>query len=235
MKSTEILKTINKNKKQMQANEDKILAFYMKDERRAAASAGKIEELHALRAEVKANEEDIRKLSNKNELLKIENSLLYDLMLQAVIDEALPHIENAIQKYNGKQYGERTREKIYEEVKKAGFSIWFSGYTTKTTIEINVLTPDGYTNREIPAAEIHTKYSAPFITEENTINYNSATTYTYYKKVENVKQAARDIKKAIEASRKAAEKAKEAKSALDALLPTKAKYNENFNEFCVKA
>lgn len=70
--------------------------------------------------EIKANAERAKELNSaaaEVELLRIENKILHDNARRALVAEVLPVILEELNKYSGKPYGEKTREKINNAVK----------------------------------------------------------------------------------------------------------------------
>ena len=81
--------------------------------------------------------------------------------------QVLPAFLEILQKYDGKKAGEKTREKISEEMRTAcGCSVWFErNYNSQKSEEAHIC---DFIRRE--QIDIYTKNRAAIIDEENTIN-----------------------------------------------------------------
>lgn len=87
-----------------------------------AANVGTIKDIDDMIKSAKYSElkePKIIKACEARELLKIENAILRDNARQALVSEVMPAIVEIFNKYAGKRYGEKTKEKINAECKAA--------------------------------------------------------------------------------------------------------------------
>ena len=79
------------------------------------------------------------------EALEIENLILRDNARQALVKEVLPAIVDIWNKYAGKRYGERTKEKIINACKEAvNCSIYIDRHSTSDDLHIVPLNSQGF-------------------------------------------------------------------------------------------
>ena len=136
------------------------------------------------------------------EVAKLEKIALilrhnYRVALAALV---LPAFLEILQKYGGKKAGEKTREKINEEMRTAcGCSLWFErNYCSQKSEVVHI----GKTIREAVNGEnidIYTKSRAVIIDEENTINGNLTADSLYINTgeyIDNPAQRLEEIEKA---------------------------------------
>lgn len=180
-----------------------------------SGDAERVEELEAKQEE--QNKKD-RKTCEKIEALQLENAFLRDNLEVSIIAEALPLIKKAFEPYEGKQYGEKTRDKIHEELRREGFSVWLDGFMNRDTINITPLNDQGFTNGMM-TVKLHSHYEAPYITSDNKIQLQGAEFRNATPYHENIKEAVRALKKAYKKHEEATAKALETRNALNALLP----------------
>ena len=110
-KFVEILEEVKKTGEAIRAaegNETKLIDSYMKME----DIKSRISKKRSLEKEMNENSENIKNL-------KITMKILKNNAKVALFNDVLPVALEILKKYNGKPYGEKTREKIAEEVKAA--------------------------------------------------------------------------------------------------------------------
>lgn len=237
----DILKDIRKNRERIEAKTAEIMKLDFSEERRAAVHNGGIFNNKALKEyheAAEANADAIRKLSDEIYNAEVMQRILYANARAALIVEALPVILKACEPYNGKPYGEKTKEKIREEVKKAGFGFYFSGYKY-SDIEIYKLSADGYyMNRETgegtAAAYDEAGHIASFLTNDNKLNIaNVVIKASGDKYTDNPTQAAKKTAKAIKAYREATKEIEKQRRELCAMLPRGLKEPEYIHEYYI--
>lgn len=118
----------------------------------------------------------------------------------ALAAQVLPAFLEILQKYNGKKAGEKTREKIAEEMQTAcGCSLWFErNYCSQKseTAHICEIMRGTWNGEKI---DIYTKNRAAIIDEENTINGNLTADNLYINAgeyIDNPAQRLEEIEKA---------------------------------------
>lgn len=210
---------------ELEAAADKLLK---KAEKAAAATWGERKAISA--SIIKEDEDAATKLYTEAEELKSVNKILQENEKAAFCEEVTPIIKDIMQKYNGKQYGEKTRQKIYDAAHAANIGFYFDGYRSKDTIHIYTLSNEGYKVFNGPEVTIYArtpdgnKY-AEFISEKNTIqdfsNINFLYGYTY---TENPTSKRAEIEKAYKEFSELVNLAKQAESKLNSLMPDNTKH-----------
>ena len=235
----DILNQIKATRESIEAKTAEIMRLDYTEERRAAAQNGGYfnnkgyKEIHEA---AEANADAIRKLSDEIYTAEVMQRILYANARAALIAEALPVILKACEPYSGKPYGEKTKEKIREEVKKAGYGFYFDGYKT-SRINIYKLSSDGYfTNRETgegtAAAYDDAGHIAQFLTDDNKLNIANVVIKAYSDKyTEKPAQAARKTAKAIKAYQEATKALESQRRDLCDLLPAGLKEPEYIKEY----
>ena len=158
---------------------------------------------------------EIRKESAERDAMKQENEKIY-IKIKCLkhnaeltfISEIFPLISEIFKPYYGKPYGEKTREKIYREIKEK-YNLSFYFYDNREMV-FNRLSDQGYSVGD--PLHVHASYEAPFLTD-NKINDLSGVQIVTYKRpyIENVNKHVNDLYKAYDNAQKA------------------------YNDFCVKA
>ena len=217
-----IIEEIKKNQEEAKSLEAKADNLLLLTERRNAATYG---ERKALRENItEADEQKAAELYNKVNELKNINKILSENANAAFCEYVTPIINNIMQKYNGKQYGEKTRAKIQEEAHKNGIGFYFDGYRERDTLKIYCMSPEGFKAYNMPEVTIYAidqdgKRSF-FISESNKINNFSIVGFSYhYKYTENPGEKRAEIIKKYEAFKKLVEMASKAESELNEMLP----------------
>lgn len=225
----EIRNQITANTTKIAELEAKADKHMKKAELAAAATWGERKEIHA--SITVAEETEAVKLYTRAEELKSINKILAENEKAAFIAYAEPIIKDIMQKYNGKQYGKKTAEKIREAAHAAGISFYFSGYGNQDTINIYCMNPENgckaYNAPEVTAyaRTADNTQRAEFISEKNTIqDFNSINFSHYYKYTEDPENKREEAQKAYEDFKKLVDLAKQAESKLNALLPSESKH-----------
>ena len=227
-----IEKEITKNNERQKAIENEIDTLSMIYERHAEADARNFEKVLELRDLAKANETKIFELSEELSDLKIALQVLRENRRAATVAEGLEALKNIIAKYDGKAYGEKTRDKIREEMRAKGFSFYFDGYHLDKSadyLKINVFNTHFMSN---DYTEIYTSSQNPFIDADNKIHvdaFEGAKTNVKYS--ENVSKRVKEIKKAIKAHEEATAKADATQDALNNVLPYGCGYINNVSKY----
>ncbi len=224
-KYEEIKKEIAKNQEAKKANLKKIdiLDFtkekdaILHNEKGTFFTNLKSEAYKALTEKAEANREQINKLYDEIYMEEVKERILLANARNALFFEGIEVIKAAFMKYNGKPYGEKTRAKIREEVHAAGYSYYFNDYE----IEVQKLTPAGYTNGEnAKAATMNEEHHTTSILDENNkIQIDKIVFYPRDKYEENPTKAAREAVKAIRAYTKATQEIRKQAEELREKLP----------------
>lgn len=216
----EVVKEIKKTEEKIKTNDAKMEQLTRIFERHIAADNRDFETVKRLREEVKANEDEINKTAEEKTHLRIALAILKDNAKAAFFEEFLPVFTDIMQPYNGKKYGEKTREKIREAAHAAGIGFYFDNRSgAATTIVAYPLSADGYRHGSDFDIRINSNYNTPFITEENKITTGENGAYIREKYTDNPKARAAEILKAFEKAKKAAAAAEKAQSEYNAIIP----------------
>lgn len=183
----------------------------------------------------KRTEPEAVALYERAEALKIANAILKDNARRAYIAEVLPAIKEAFAKFDGKQYGEKTRGKINAELTKtAGCRVYISSYASlHNDLCIIPMGADGYNSRAWDTNDFtltpiykNGEYSAELVDKGNTIhagavdNLRLCNCSAY---VEDVAEAVAEIMDAKRNADNAKRAAEEAASKYNALIPSSMK------------
>lgn len=213
-----IKEEIKNNLTKIKENDNAVCALDMIDERRAAADIKDFAKVKELRQESEKNANKIAALCDESYKLKIINSILSDNEAVAMFNEVMPIIKKAFAKYEGKPYGEKTREKIREEVIKSGFGFYVDGYISKDTIKVYEM-ENGYKTGSCKEIEIH-DYKSPFIDSENKIRVAESNPTIHEHYTENPEERAAEILRLHQEYKRAAEILEKAQSELSNALPS---------------
>lgn len=94
---------------------------------KSRTNSKRIKEIKEKLERVHYNDNLIIELSNEKQLLEVENKILKDNARITLFNAVLPVVIEKIEKYNNKPYGEKTREKISQEIKSVtGCDVYFS-------------------------------------------------------------------------------------------------------------
>lgn len=213
---------IRKNKEKIEKLTEEINALNYIDERNACRDNRDFATLKNLREKAHNNSEAITKKCNEIERLKIENQIMRDNLHYIISVEAVQAILEASKPYEGKSYGEKTAQKIYDEVKKSGYGFWFKRSPLDNTGDYLVVYRliDGYRVSYTDDVTLYPNdYNKPFITKDNKLNLqeNRPRIYTEYTK--DVTKKAKEIIKAFRAYKDIVEKADKMQNAFNHLLP----------------
>lgn len=222
-----ILEEISNNHqkiKELEAEADKLL------KKAEAAAADSITEKIAIHKSVS---EEAEAAANNNymeiEKLKSINGILSENVKASFAAEVTPIIKEIMQKYAGKQYGPKTKEKIREEAKKHNIMFYFDGYSDLYKINVFCLSPEGYKAYNMPEVVINATdaagHTTAFITESNKIqDVNNIVFSNHYTYTENPGEKRAELEAAYNEFKNLIEQAKAAESKLNALLPDNIKH-----------
>lgn len=121
---------------------------YQEIERNMREKRARINDLEAMIGGAKWSERtgpEIVAASNEAELLKIENKILKDNARRAYFAEVIPVVVEEFQKFKGKQYGDKTKEKISDACKaRAGCAAYIHYQYSTAELCIVPLDKNGY-------------------------------------------------------------------------------------------
>lgn len=161
--------------------------------------------------------------------IKNTNSILEENVKASFAAYVEPIIKEIMQKYVGKQYGPKTRDKIHQEAKKHNIAFYFDGYSGNYRINVYCLSDEGYKAYNMPEIVIHATdesgHTTNFISESNTIqDINKIIFSSTYKYTEDPATKKKELEAAYNEFKKLVEQAAAAEKKLNAMLPDKAKH-----------
>ena len=182
----------------------------------------RVKELHAA---ADGNAAEITALNDQILFLQVENRFLQVNEKAALFAENYPKIAAIFAPYEGRPYGEKTKEKIYKDIHAAGLSAWFSWSHNGSAAGLHIafLNAEGYKDHGAPELFAYTLGESVFIDTDNKIRVAGAAAAISEKYTDNPAQAARNVLKAFKAYKAAVDKAGTAQKALNSILP----YNMN--------
>lgn len=175
---------------------------------RERLQAATVPERETILNEIREAEKKRETIRRENEKINIKIACLQHNAELTFISEILPIMADVLKPFYGKSLGEKTREKIRNEIK-ARYNMAFYFKDAREMI-FYFLNDDGYTRGA--GLSVHASYNTPFLTD-NKINDLSAVEIVTYKRpyIENVDKHVNALYKAYNAAKRA------------------------YDEFCVKA
>lgn len=164
------------------------------------------------------------------ERLELRNKVLTDNARRSAIEYIVPVFAEIISKFNGKQYGEKTKSKISEQmIQKTGFKVWLTETSYSTEIAFYDKTCFfGRTNTtELELTARYKDGNRPKILSGNTIQeFDANDWYLSYctDYVDDVDERINAIMDARQKAKEAYAQAEQAFSALNALVPSSVDY-----------
>lgn len=193
------MKTLNEIKKEIEANQEVKRANDAEREKadNAFISAHKAHDREA--AGLASLEID--KLQKTAERINARGKVLTNNYNYILVETGKSALAEIIKKYDGKKHGEKTAEKIRDEMRENGFSFYFpTNYFTqvKDSISINERGANGR------GVEIWTKNRAKIVDENNTIHAEAvAEIASPYKYIDNIEKYLDEIERLTAETRKA--------------------------------
>jgi hypothetical protein len=210
---------------ELEAAADKLMK---KAEAAAAATWGERKAIHA--SVTDAEEAQAVKMYTEAENLKAINSILEESEKAAFCEYVKPIISDIMQKYAGKQYGEKTRKRIQDAAHAENIGFYFDGYGCCDTVHVYCMNPEnGCKAWNMPEVTMYSTDAdgkrAEFISGKNAIqNFNNIEFSYYYKYTENPENKSEELKQAYEEFKKLVELASNAESKLNSLIPESGKH-----------
>lgn len=198
------------------------------EERRAAVKA--------IIAKRKANESRIAEKCSELFIANVKTRILNETVKAALFNEAYPAILEVFKKYNGKPYGEKTREKIRLEIKAAGYSVYIGKkYSDCDTLYITEL-DNGFSHPACVSCEASARDEngrwTTFINSENKIVFADVNARSESRYTEDAEQEARKVAEAIKDYTEATKAIEKKRRELSDILPegiSKPKYIDEYN------
>lgn len=183
MTRKELKKKIEKTSAIIKKCEDDIMRLSYEEEKRDAIRNDDTETYRKYASMGKENLETIRKLSEKHFYNNVLLRVLKENYNYLVFVDGCKLLEKICQPFDGKSYGEKTKEKIYKKMEEEGFSFYFNGYSKCNYIKIAELRENGccygsdYVEGYARTVD-NTEYSV-FITDENKLVFNRVKAFPY--------------------------------------------------------
>lgn len=218
MKTPEqVRKEQDKNRAKIAELEKELDTITHGEEIKSAIQTHNMERYKELNAIKEQNKERIGAICNEIYLLKVVSCVLSDNYRASVVNKALPIIRDACSQFEGKPYGEKTKQKIRDAVRAQGYTFFFDGYLTRDRLALARIDERGCVNG-VDFIDIYAKHDTPFVDKENKLHFpaelKNPVTYS-----DNPRKKAKEIIKAFELFKKQAEQAEKAQNALNLLLP----------------
>lgn len=160
----------------------------------------------------RASEARYNEALQKNNEIKMQLEILKDNAAQALFNEIFPTICDIWNKYEGKPHGEKTREKIYNEIKAAtGYGVHIGNRYDNGEITIYSYHHDIFGGNDIKISGKYDSGNGHKVLIENKIQKITPDNFYLSYRGEYVE----DVKKHLEAIKEAHKKALEAQTALD--------------------
>lgn len=193
------MKTLQEIKKEIEANLEVKRA---NDAERAKANSAFI-------AAHKAHDRDaaglvsleIDKLQKAAERISARGKVLTNNYNYVLVETGKKALAEILKKYDGKKHGEKTAEKIRDEMRENGFSFYFpTNYFTQTKDSININERGAYGR----GLDIWTKNRAKIVDENNTVHAEAvAELASPYKYIDNIEKYLDKIERLTDETRKA--------------------------------
>lgn len=183
MTRKELKKKIEKTNAIIRKCEEDILRLSYEEEKREAIRNDNTETYRKYASMGKENLETIRKLSEKHFYNNVLLKVLKENYNYLVFVDGCKELEKICQSFDGKSYGEKTKEKIYEKMEENGFSFYFDGYSKYNCIKIAALRENGccYGSDYVEGyarTPDNAEYSV-FVTDENKLVFNRVKAFPY--------------------------------------------------------
>lgn len=218
-KYNEILKEIENARASMRdtAKTEKELDLYTL---RDALRNGSPEEIEAARKTYKEAEARYIEECTHNDNIKIKIEILKDNAKQALFTEIIATICDIWNKYEGKQRGEKTAQKIRDEIKNAtGYSVYINNRYDDAHIEIYFSHADRAPFANLEITPIWNGAKQPALIDNRIVKLNPENMRVYYcgAYVDDVDAHAKALREAHAAAKAAEEAMKEAINTYNAL------------------
>lgn len=193
------MKTLNEIKKEIEANQEVKRANDAEREKadNAFISAHKAHD----RAAAGLASLEIDKLQKTAERISARSKVLTNNYNYILVETGKNALAEILKKYDGKKHGEKTAEKIRDEMREKGFSFYFpTNYFTQAKDNININERGAYGR----GLDIWTKNRAKIIDENNIIHADAvAELASRYKYIDNIETYLDEIERLTDETRKA--------------------------------
>ena len=193
------MKTLNEIKKEIEANLE-VKRANDADREKANAAFIDAHKAHDRDAAGLASLE-IEKLQKNAERISARGKVLTNNYNYILVETGKNALAEIIKKYDGKKHGEKTAEKIRDEMREKGFSFYFpTNYFTQAKDSININERGAYGR----GLDIWTKNRAKIVDENNVIHAEAvAELVSPYKYIDNIETYLDEIERLTDETRKA--------------------------------
>jgi len=197
MTRKELKKKIEKTSAIIRKCEEDILRLCYEEEKREAIQNDDVETYRKYASMEKENLETVRKLSEKHFYNSVLLKVLKENYNYLVFVDGCKVLSEICLPFDGKSYGEKTKEKIREKMKENGFAFFFDGYSKYNYIKIGELRENGccygsdYVEGYARTAD-NTEYSV-FVTDENKLVFNRVMAAPYVHFSDDPEKKAKEI------------------------------------------
>ena len=193
------MKTLNEIKKEIETNQEVKRANDAEREK-ANADFMSAHKAHDRDAAGLASLE-IEKLQKNAERISARGKVLTNNYNYILVEAGKNALAEILKKYDGKKHGEKTAEKIRDEMREKGFSFYFpTNYFTQAKDSISINERGAYGR----GVEIWTKNRAKIVDENNTIHAEAvAEVVNRYKYINNIETYLDEIERLTAETRKA--------------------------------
>lgn len=221
----EVEKKIQKTNETIKNLSKKIEILSLETEKKDAIRADDITRYKELADQAAENEKEIARACEKYFYNNILLQVLIENKKALVFSEGCKLLYNFCFEFDGKQYGEKTSEKIRTKMRENGFAFYFEGYSTKNHVNIALLDKNGccYGSdyvcgySRIPG----TNLGGCFVTAENRLTFCACEAVSYNHFVEDPEKRAKDIIKAYRKIEKAENELDKLHKEYSSLIPEK--------------
>ena len=144
---------------------------------------------------------EINKLQKTAERISARGKVLYNNYNYVLVEMGKTALAEILKEYDGKKHGEKTAEKIRDEMRERGFAFYFpTNYLSQARDSISLNERGAYGRR----AECWTRNRAKIVDENNTIHAEAvAEVVNRYKYIDNIEKYLDEIERLTDETRKA--------------------------------
>ena len=238
MTRKELKEKIEKTSAIIKKCEEDIIRLSYGEEQREAIRNDDIETYRKYDSMEKENLETIRKLSEKHFYNNVLLKVLKENYNYLVFVDGCKVLEQICFPFDGKFYGEKTKEKIDEKMKENGFSFYFERYSNYNYIKIGELDKNGccygsdYVEGYARLAD-NSDYSV-FITDENKLVFNHVKAFPYVHFTDDPEKKAKEIIRLYRKIQEEENKLEKLHGEYDKLIPSELPHCDCFKKLNIR-
>ena len=197
MTRKELKKKIEKASAIIRKCEEDVLRLSYVEEKRKAIQNDDVETYRKYASMEKENLETVRKISEKHFYNSVLLKVLKENYNYLVFVDGCKVLSEICLSFDGKSYGEKTKEKIYKKMQENGFDFYFDGYSKYNYIKIGELRENGccYGSDYVEgyARLPDNSDCSVFITNENKLVFNRVKAFPYVHFSDDPEKTAKEI------------------------------------------